>query len=480
MKMNKIKIGLIGFLIILVGIFVMAGSLPPTDIDFNRNTTATFDNNGDFDVNFSAGGDDPAMNYSIYISIDGETSIFKKGVNDSLTGFTFINATNANYTFQIAAVNATDNESINSTALYMNIDTIKPLIDYGINMEVNNSNMSQTYIFVNVSVIELNEDYINFSLYNTTKLVNSTVYDTAIRSINWTTLPDEVYTYNVTINDSATNTNTTITQWITLDTTLPTLTVGLPDGLDVTSTTMVINITSNEICNSCNYSMNGTATNISIPTPNNLSFWNTITTPSDGYHTVVFYCSDKSGNINTTTSSTFLVREWIGGGSAASSGYLLVDVGIINLSSVEIISDSPVFFGKKFAVILRPSDINDSIIPVDVVSLDLQDNITYSAGNLLLQLNGDYKRDFIVNEQNITNITIEAYVMQGTKEINETRMIRVTDASFIDKNRLLFEEFGNDFGDFIVEYWLYLIIFGMIFLFIIISFVLIKKVNDVK
>lgn len=114
----------------------------------------------------------------------------------------------------------------NSTQISFTIDATYPLIDYGLNTENNNTNFSRTWLYANVSVTETNEKNITFTLFNQTSQVNSTTYTTAIRSINWTTLPSEIYYYNVTICDIVNQCNSTSTRKLTLDTTNPLISFG--------------------------------------------------------------------------------------------------------------------------------------------------------------------------------------------------------------------------------------------------------------
>ncbi len=101
------------------------------------------------------------------------------------------------------------------------IDSISPLISYAIGTNNDQSNISSSSIFVNVSVTELNEDTITFKLFNTAGQVNSTSYTNGQRTINWTGLVQGTYTYNVTVNDSAGNTQALATRTIRLDTSAP-------------------------------------------------------------------------------------------------------------------------------------------------------------------------------------------------------------------------------------------------------------------
>jgi len=97
------------------------------------------------------------------------------------------------------------------------IDSVYPLISFTTGTEDNDTTFARDWIFANVTVIEDNEDTITFFLYNQTSIVNQTSYTTTVRTINWTSLPNEIYYYNVTVNDTAGNSNSTETREIVLD-----------------------------------------------------------------------------------------------------------------------------------------------------------------------------------------------------------------------------------------------------------------------
>jgi len=118
----------------------------------------------------------------------------------------------ANTTSDMSVSNITSQFNVTITVL----DTTFPLIDYGVITEITNSLANRSWIYVNVSVTEDNEDTITFNLYNNSILVNSTALTDSTRFVNWTGLGVGNYSYNVTVNDSAGNTNYTGTRTIDL------------------------------------------------------------------------------------------------------------------------------------------------------------------------------------------------------------------------------------------------------------------------
>ena len=103
--------------------FIFAAASAPTAVHAENNVTAVYDE-GNFSINWTSGGGDE-VNYSIYIYTDGV--IFTKADNNSETGYSFSNTTEANYTFTIEAVNATLN-AVNSSNVSIYVDRTSPVI----------------------------------------------------------------------------------------------------------------------------------------------------------------------------------------------------------------------------------------------------------------------------------------------------------------------------------------------------------------
>ncbi|MHA2101210.1 MAG: hypothetical protein ACW99A_21300, partial [Candidatus Kariarchaeaceae archaeon] len=183
---------------------------PPTvTIVYPANTTY---NSAISEINYSA-SDDNSVDACWY-STDG-------GASNSTPDFTCANFTGLS-----------SSEGLNNWAVYANdsagqessdsvtflVDSINPLIDYTTGTPVDNANLTQNYIFVNISVTESNFANITYKLHNSTSEVNTTTYTSQIFQINWTGLSDDTYTYNVTIVDNASNENSTATRTATIDT----------------------------------------------------------------------------------------------------------------------------------------------------------------------------------------------------------------------------------------------------------------------
>jgi len=147
----------------------------------------------------------------------------------AVQNYTVVNINDGGYKWNVWCNDTSNNGGWGGTNNYtFSVDAIYPLISYGTGTPANDLNTTTTSIYINVSVTELNEDSIVFLLHGSSGEYNKTSFTDGTRTINWTSLPDDTYTYNVTFNDSAGNTNTTETYTIRLDDTPPVVTIDEP------------------------------------------------------------------------------------------------------------------------------------------------------------------------------------------------------------------------------------------------------------
>jgi len=136
-------------------------------------------------------------------------------------------------------------------------------------------------------------------LWNSTDGVNSTTYTTAIRTINWTGLPDETYTYNVTVCDIVNYCNTTDTYTITIDITPPAIEIVYPlNNTNTTNKNIDVNYTViNDNGVLCKWSNDSGASNKSITCGDNV----TGQTWDEGSNAVIIWANDSIGNENSSS-----------------------------------------------------------------------------------------------------------------------------------------------------------------------------------
>jgi len=286
-------------------VLVLAAPNIPTAY-FEQNVTKNYDNDSIFSVNWTDSQSETISNYSVYVSIDG--GAWSKYTNTSVKGY--INATltasQGNYSFKIAAVNTTGIEGTNSSQVWMVVDTTNPTLSYNSNTEINNGGANRTYIFVNVTATDTNNDTITFFLYNSTGLVYSNQTNYTITTINWTGLPnDEVYYFNVTVNDTATNSNSTSTRIFYLDGTNPTASAICSPSSVTAGASFPCTCTGSD--------------NLAVSTSTGSSTsGSTSDTFSTGIFTYTCTVTDKAGNSVSATAS-YTVSSRSGGGSGTPS-----------------------------------------------------------------------------------------------------------------------------------------------------------------
>ena len=169
------------------------------------------------------------------------------------TNFTDVTSTEGSNTFNLFCNDSFGNYNTSSVTFFM--DSLNPLIDWDAITQGDGYNSTVDWIYAGVDVTETNEANITFLLWNITEEIDRTNYYTAIRSINWTSLPDANYTYNVTSCDDFNNCNTTSTRHLLIDTTDPVVSILSPSGSVGFQRTLPFNV-----------SLNLTATDINLQT----------------------------------------------------------------------------------------------------------------------------------------------------------------------------------------------------------------------
>jgi hypothetical protein len=103
----------------------------------------------------------------------------------------------------------------NSSSVTFIVDTLVPLISYTLGTE-NPGEISSGSIYVNVSINESSTANVTFTLYNSSAVVNTTVFTGLMNAINFTNLADGVYLYQANITDVVGNRNATTLASISL------------------------------------------------------------------------------------------------------------------------------------------------------------------------------------------------------------------------------------------------------------------------
>ena len=147
---------------------------------------------------------------SCWLSLNGGTT------NSSIpcSNLTENAVTDGVYNLDIWANDSVGNKG--HTFIRFTIDLTNPQISF-VSPTTTTGNYSQNWISGNISVVEINLNYTNIKLYNSSSLVLSTTQS----FYNFTSLSDGTYYINATATDLAGNQNKTTTQTILLDITSP-------------------------------------------------------------------------------------------------------------------------------------------------------------------------------------------------------------------------------------------------------------------
>ena len=191
-------------------------------------TSSTINISGNFTDNFNLSSVTLYIWNSTTLITPNETNIILNSSatngTDALANFTFTFPREDRYFYNFLVNDTANNSAFNATNNFTVVyDITRPLMEFNETggTSVVLANVTRNWTFVNVTVTETNEVNITFTLYNSTELVNSTTFTSATRTINWTNLLDDRYSYNITIVDLANNRNETTTRNITIDTTRP-------------------------------------------------------------------------------------------------------------------------------------------------------------------------------------------------------------------------------------------------------------------
>ena len=302
-----------------------------------------------FPANTTYGNSDLPLEFNLTLNEIGGTVVYSfdngaSNVTMSSTDNLNYNDTNdsivdGSYVFQVYSNDSSGNRN-DSVSVTFSIESTLPLISYADGMENTGSNVSVNWIFVNVSVTETNEDSIVFRLYNDTGLINTTIYTDSTRTINFTGLDDNNYTYNVTVNDTFGNSNDTTSRLIKLDTTNIVVIVESPSSQNYSTSIIGFNISLDDDGSEAWFSFNSGADNYTMTRFNSTLFNYTNLTVGDGDYIVQFYVNDTAGNLNNTVNVSFGVDTIVplisyGDGMENTGSNVSVNWVFVNVSVTE-------------------------------------------------------------------------------------------------------------------------------------------------
>lgn len=227
------------------------------------------------------------------------------------TNFTQIDLQDGQYIWNVWCNDTLNNGAFALNNFTLTIDSINPQISFGVGTEDNYANLSQSNIFVNVSLTEINFANMTYSLYNSTGLYQSDFYSSVTLTTNWTSLADGNYYYFVNTTDLAGNMNSTGVRNITLDTSNPTAILLSPTNNSFTnniSINFTANVTDPKIQNGTLYVYNSSSlvnkTDINVPQSGVVGV---VVNLFENIFKWAFRFIDYAGNLVTTQNNTLTV-----------------------------------------------------------------------------------------------------------------------------------------------------------------------------
>lgn len=315
------------------------------------------------------------------------------------------------------------------------VDTITPGISFISSTEANDSFFARDWILVNVSVTESNEANSTFFLYNSSgSQLNATVFTDSTRSVNFTSLANGQYSYNVTVFDLTGKTNSTETREITLDTIAPNVTDPEPMG----ETFLVGNVASINATVADNIGIDTVTANVTFPNGSvsvivlshagGSVYSGNITVPKvAGVFNITFRANDTTGNVNDSMTGSFVssitdptdlssLRAWY---DAADNATLYTDEGCS--SQVTADGDPVLCWRDKSAYAANATNVSGKGIPefatdtfnsLSVVSFNKTEEDT-----LRHVLSSQYASDFtifvVIQSRDSSPATYESFFSNG-------------------------------------------------------------------
>ena len=190
-----------------------------------------------------------------------------------------------------------------------------PEISFDSGTTTASGNYSRDYISANATINNyVRIGTIKIAVYNSTSLAtSSSTQDTSLTSyfVNFTSLPDGIYSLNATLNNTNGDTNITETRTILLDTTGPVINITFPKNTSASySATISFNATLSDALqtvSSCQYSLDGVA-NVTMDLNASKTFANTTYSGiTHGYHNLTISCNDSLNNWGSATEFNFQI-----------------------------------------------------------------------------------------------------------------------------------------------------------------------------
>jgi len=294
--------GIFALLVVVLSMWFIMATSAPTSLIFNNNVTAAFDE-GNFSVNWTSGGGE-VKNYSVYLFADN--TLYKKNWNDSVTGYSFNNWTEANYTFIIGALNTTGggNEANSTTNISIYVDRTAPVITLPVYTNAT-AKKNTDQLTLNISAIDASSGttgshcLIDVNGTNQTVTISNGWCNSTV--INLTGASNGNQTLKVYVNDTVNIFGLNNSFVVQMDSTAPTISLSKSSS---TRTTITVSFSCSATSGVSSCSLSSSLGTVSGSIISGLSCGNS--------YTITVTAEDNAGN--TATSSESFSTSSCGGG----------------------------------------------------------------------------------------------------------------------------------------------------------------------
>ena len=408
------------------------------------------------------------LNFTVTDNLAVGSCWYNIDLGNNITLTNCLNATidlsDGQYILTLYANDTSSNE--NSTDVTFIIDTTFPLIDYTSPTENNGTFSARDYIIYNITITEANAANLTYILSNSTAEINRTTISPPPIALNFTSLTDDTYRYNVTVTDYAGNKNFTLTREITLDTINPLISFlasTQTNGTFETSTTLLVNVSVTELnrastlvdIDNTNYTMTCSGTSPDFTC-------NFTVDLTDGLHTFKAFTNDSAGNANTTLKRSYTIDSTsptidyedptLSSNINVSKNYIAINISFTetnfaNLTFILINSTAEInrtFITSETGTLLNFTSLTDDTYDYNVTITDLAGNKAFTTTrSITLDTTSPYRADYqgftaangtttssdsiyidVNGADNITGIANYTFVLvNSTAEINRTSQV---------------------------------------------------------
>ncbi|MBR9706442.1 hypothetical protein GOV14_05380 [Candidatus Pacearchaeota archaeon] len=337
------------------------------------------------------------------------------------------NISDGTYLWNVWCNDSAANSAFNSTNYTLNIDTTFPLISFNNNTDENNTLKKQTWVFINVTASDINNNTIWLQWTNSSGDTNESFTNQSgnIYFVNKTGLVEGQYKFIAYINDSAGNLNKTKQRIVDIDLTAPKY-INQNQTFNGLYTNIfhrgeIINLSANW---SDNYDLN-----YAWLATNETGAWKNVT---GNYESVQNISGNNTLSVFNWTNATFALGDFVGWRIYAndSSG---------NINVTNIMNFQSWGYSKIFNPFLNPSGIPGG--DRTTMSCQVLDNVT-GAGISGYTVN--FYNDSIFLGSNVTEVGgVAVYSWNETSPGSHTILCNITDNASLYYNASI-NNYGTD------------------------------------